>query len=253
MTNLEELNLCLFVIRQDSTYIDGNDFYEQFLIYMKKLKKFTFNICTEAQNYCDSQIQLPSIEDIQFSFIRKGFSEVISSIHKCLENDSIREISMCHIYSLPFQFEYFFHLDNCFQGGTFDKVRYLKMEDKISFEYEFFKIISRDFPFLQYLYLNNLESQENKQYSSVLLTFPYLTYLDIYCGHIDYVELFLLKTNTNLPRLSYLCIKSISIMEITNGLTKDVKDFNFSLLTNLDVREEMFIHSRNFHKYFPLL
>ena len=253
MTNLEELNLCLLVHRQDSTYIDGNDLYEQFLIYMRKLNKFTFNICTKAQNYCKYQIQLPSFEDIEFSFIGKGYSEVISYIHKCLVNDGIEEISMCHIYSLPFEFEYFFHLDNCFRGGKFDKVRYLKMEDKISFEYEFFKTISQDFPFLQYLYLDNLESQKNKQYSSVLLTFPYLTYLDIYYGHIDYVELFLLKTNTDLPRLSYLCIKSLSIMEITNGLTKDVKDFNFSSLTNLDVREEMFIHSRNFHEYFPLL
>jgi hypothetical protein len=253
MINLEELNLCLLVTRFDSTYIDGNDLYEQFLINMKKLNKFTFNICTNAMNFRSAQIQLPSIEDIQCSFIGKGYPEVISNIHKCLRTFGTQETTMCHIYSLPFEFEYFFHLDNCFQGGNFDKVRYLKMEDRISFEHELFKIISRDFPFLEYLNLYNLESQKNKQYSSILLTFPYLTYLDIYWGHIDYVELFLLKTNIYLPRLSYLCVKSTSLMEITNGLTKDVEDFNFSSLTNLDVRDDIFIHPENFHEYFPLL
>ena len=51
MTNLDELDLCLLATRLDATYIDGNDLYEQFLIYMRKLNKFTFNICTKAQNY----------------------------------------------------------------------------------------------------------------------------------------------------------------------------------------------------------
>ena len=48
MINLEELKLYLLVIRFDSTYIDGIQLYDQFLIYMTQLKKFTFNIKTEC-------------------------------------------------------------------------------------------------------------------------------------------------------------------------------------------------------------
>ena len=253
MVNLEELNLCLSVTRLESTYIDGNDLYEQFLIRMKKLKKFTFNICSHALSYGHLQTELQSIEDIQRSFIGKGYPEVISHVYKCLGNYSFIKSSMCHIYSLPFQFEYFFELNNYFQGGQFRTVRYLRMEDDICFGHDFFQIISQDFPFVEYLYLSNREAQKNKQHSSILLTFPYLTHLDVYYGHIDYAELFLLKTNSYLPRLSCLCIELTSLMEITNGFTNDVKDFNFNSLTNLDVQDEIFIHSRNFHEYFPLL
>ena len=47
MINLEELKLYLSVDRYDSTYIDGIQLYDQFLIYMTQLKKFTFNIKTD--------------------------------------------------------------------------------------------------------------------------------------------------------------------------------------------------------------
>ncbi len=42
MINLEELELYLSVERFDSTYIDGIQLYDQFLIYMTQLNKFTF-------------------------------------------------------------------------------------------------------------------------------------------------------------------------------------------------------------------
>ena len=44
MINLEELNLSLLVLKSNSTYIDGIQLYDQFLTYVTKLKKFTFNI-----------------------------------------------------------------------------------------------------------------------------------------------------------------------------------------------------------------
>jgi hypothetical protein len=49
---------------------------------------------------------------------------------------------MSHVYSLPYQFEYFLHLNNSFQGGMFDKVQYLLMTDGRPFEHNLFKLIS---------------------------------------------------------------------------------------------------------------
>ncbi len=46
MINLEALELYLSVERFDSTYIDGIQLYDQFLICMTQLNKFTFNIKT---------------------------------------------------------------------------------------------------------------------------------------------------------------------------------------------------------------
>ncbi len=66
----------------------------------------------------------------------------------------------CHLYSLPYQFDTFFGLTNSFQGGRFDKVRWLIMIDTHTFEHEFFKIISQDFLFLRRLCATNSEPQK---------------------------------------------------------------------------------------------
>ena len=75
----------------------------------------------------------------------------------------------------------------------FHKVRYLTMSDIIPFEHKFFQLISQDFPFLEILYICNDQPQKDKQHSSTLITFPYLTFLDLEYAHVDYAELFLLK------------------------------------------------------------
>ena len=67
MINLEKLQLCLRVVRWNSTYIDGNQLYDQFLCSMPKLKRFTFDIKTRVRNP-NSNIELYSNEQIQRSF-----------------------------------------------------------------------------------------------------------------------------------------------------------------------------------------
>ena len=49
MINLEELQLYLSVGRFDSTYIDGIQLYDQFLIYMTQLKPFTYS-CSKSSS-----------------------------------------------------------------------------------------------------------------------------------------------------------------------------------------------------------
>jgi hypothetical protein len=62
MINLEELQLYLSVGRFDETYIDGNQLYDQFLIYMTQLRNFTFNIKTEV-TFETVTDELPTIEN----------------------------------------------------------------------------------------------------------------------------------------------------------------------------------------------
>jgi hypothetical protein len=214
---------------------------------MTQLKKFTFNIKTKVLNR-NVRIALPSNEDIQRSFLGRGYQQVFSYVNtKSIECDG-----ECHFYSLPYDFEYFYYVDNSFQGGMFQKVRQLTMDDTIPFEHKLFQHISQDFPFLKYLYITNGRAMKDKPHSSTLITFPYLTFLDLHEAHNNYSLLFLLKKNTHLPSLSYLSIEKKSLKKKTENFTNDPMHFNFQKLKSLDVGQS-FVRPKNFCQYFPLL
>jgi hypothetical protein len=97
MLNLEELTLFLSVRRAKSSYIDGNQFYDEILNYMPRLNKFIFSIHTEIMNY-DIGINLSSNDDIRNSFIKRGFQ----SIDTCADDKLIGYRGGCHVYSLPY-------------------------------------------------------------------------------------------------------------------------------------------------------
>ncbi|CAF4262730.1 unnamed protein product [Rotaria socialis] len=184
------------VKRTEPTYIvDGIQLHDEVLIFMPQLNKLTFSIHTLVINKYVT-IDLPSNDDIQHSFIKRKYQSVGSYADDKFTNSESR----CHIYSLPYQFDTFLHLANCFQGGIFDKVRSLAMTDQRPFEHELFDKISRDFPFLQELIVLNSKPQKNKQRTSKLITFFHLVELDLQNVHTDYVEQFLVETNTCLPR-----------------------------------------------------
>jgi hypothetical protein len=247
MVNLEELKLCLYVVRLNSTYLDGIQLYDQFLIYMTQLNNFTFSINTEVRNR-NVTVEFPSNDDIERSFFRREYQRVVSYVH----TNSTKTGGKCHIYSLPYEFEYFVKLDIYFQGGMFQKVRYLTMNDTHPFEYKVFKRISQDFSFLEFLRIINGDPIKDKQHSSILITFPYLKLLDIKWTHFEYAELFLLERNTHLPRLVNLSMKYTSLITITNNFTNDATHFNFGTLKCLDLCQS-FVRPENFHQYFPLL
>ncbi|CAF4096539.1 unnamed protein product [Rotaria sp. Silwood2] len=143
MINLEELMSYLAIIRVDLPYIDGAHLYEDIQIHMPRLNKLTFSINTAVVKI-NISINFPSNEDIQRSFIERGYQQVGSYVDSTVTEGEGR----CHVYSLPYQFETFLHLNNSFQGGMFNKVRHVTMTDDRPFEHKFFKIISQDFPFL---------------------------------------------------------------------------------------------------------
>jgi len=138
MINLTELALFLPVVREDSTYIDGIQLHDQILIYMPRLNKFTFSINTGVINE-NIKTDLPSNEDIQHSFIRTGCTQVAL----CVQYRSEDNVGMSHVYSVPYQFEYFLRLNNSFQGGMFDTVQYLTIIDERPFEHNLLKILSQ--------------------------------------------------------------------------------------------------------------
>ncbi|CAF3862379.1 unnamed protein product [Rotaria sp. Silwood1] len=247
MINLEELKLYLFVRRFDSIYIDGIQLYDQILIYMPRLNKFTFSIKTFVVNK-NIRINLSSNENIQCSFIGKKYGQVGSYVHTW----SMETKGECHIYSIPYEFEYFHDLSISFPGGMFHKVRNLMMVDTYPFEHKLFKIISQDFPFLQYLCIYNDESEKYNEDSFPLITFPNLTLLHIQFAHVNYVEQFLLKKYTHLPNLLNLYIRYESLEKITNNFTNDVVHLNFDKLKDLHILE-LFVGSESFHKYFAFL
>ncbi len=73
------------------------------------------------------KIHLSSNEDIQNSFIERGYRQVSSYVFFQLMED----IGHSHVYSFPYQFECLFGLNNSFyfQDGIFDQARRLIMND----------------------------------------------------------------------------------------------------------------------------
>jgi hypothetical protein len=215
---------------------------------MPRLTEFIFSINTVVV-IKDIKIDLASNEDIQRSFIGRGYGQVGSYVHtELMENQG-----KCHVYSLPYQFKGFLHLNNSFQGGMFDKVRCLVMtEERRPFEHQLFKVISQDFTFLTELYISNDEPQKNKQQTSTLIIFPHLRLLHLDLVHVDYVEQFLFEKNTDLPRLLNLTIRYESLVMVTNNFTNDAARVNCAKLKSLQIYDP-FVRSENFDQYFPLL
>ncbi|CAF1505986.1 unnamed protein product [Rotaria sordida] len=144
-------------------------------------------------------------------------------------------------------------MGSCFQGGRFDKVRLLSMQDERPFEHKLFQIISQDFPFLQQLTICNDISQENEQHhSSTLITFNHLLTLNILSVHDDYVIQFLSDKITRLPCLTNLLIKYKKLTRITNYFTNDTARLNCAKIKSL-ITFELLVPPQNFHSYFPSL
>jgi hypothetical protein len=258
MINLEELILFLSIIRVDSTLIYGIELNNQVFSHMSHLNKFVFSI-NAGVLFKDKEIHVPSNEDIQHRFIGGQYGQIGSYVHfeprtpiAGLSIKQAKAVVKCHTYSLPYPFEYFLHLNNSFQRGMFVKVRCLTMTDTYPFEYQFFQIISHDFPFLKELNLYNPEPQKEKQHHSTLIHFPHLHLLNLVEAHADYAEQFLINTNTHSPCLLHLCIKYQSLAMITHNFSNDATRLYCAKLKRLHI-DKPFVRPEVFDEYFPLL
>lgn len=211
MINLEQLKLFLNVSRPTTGSIAGMELSDQILNHLTQLRRFTFNIKTSF-TVSTSNTLLSSNERVQRSFTGKHYQRVVARVYY----DTNRNNDVCHIYSLPYDFEYFYNLDNCFPGGSFHKVRLVTMSDPSPFEVALFRTISHSMPHLERLTISNEHSPKCKQRLSTPLVFPHLTYLCLGEAHFDYAKLFLLKKQkTSLPRLANVVVRDTSLEKLT--------------------------------------
>ncbi|CAF4117798.1 unnamed protein product [Rotaria sordida] len=67
----------------------------------------------------------------------------------------LSKIGQCHIYTYPYQLEYYDMITNNFLDGIFKCVRKILLFDEYPFEHEFIFQISKSFPFLEKLTIIN--------------------------------------------------------------------------------------------------
>jgi hypothetical protein len=251
MLNLEELTLSI-IVGNRTTFIDGTCIYNEILVYMPRLNKFNFCICTNMAIH--HLIHRLSKDDIQRTFTNIIFEQV-----ECIVNYSYTG-AICHVFSLPFMFNYLNYIGNTFPTIIFTYVRSLQVEDNVPFEHEFFIRIAWSFPLLEQLSIINLERQssipkklncDNNQLYSIV-KYPYLISLYIYTVHKDYVEQFLNDTKTHLPRLTKLTIRYDKLQIVTENFTRDSTRLNCINVNELNIIETI-VHSKDFYVYFPLL
>ncbi|CAF1339121.1 unnamed protein product [Rotaria sordida] len=129
---------------------------------------------------------------------------------------------------------------------------YGQMNDIRPFEYQLFKKISENFPYLKELIICNREAQTDKQHSSTLIRFPHLILLNLVMTHVDYAEQFLSDKKTDLPCLLDLCIEYESLIMVTNNFTNNATRLHCAKLKGLHINKP-FVRPKHFQQYFPLL
>jgi hypothetical protein len=94
MSNLEQLALYLRV-HVDKTFFDGNNLKRNILNRLPQLNQFTFSI--HSSMFSRNDINLPSTEDIQYTFSDFPNNKIISHVDYIPEAKQ----SQCHVYSYP--------------------------------------------------------------------------------------------------------------------------------------------------------
>ncbi|CAF4881718.1 unnamed protein product [Rotaria sp. Silwood1] len=234
MSNLEKL--CLNVICETNTFIDGNELKQNIINHVPRLERFEFYICSGI--YLRNQIYLPSKEDIQHTFRDFKDDQVISYVDYFQEEP----YSLCHIYLYPGQLKYYYTVTNNFPGVLFTCVRKISLYDERPFEHEFFLRIAQSFPILKILSLKNSKPQNNKLYRESkndnqdfsIIKYPYLTNLTLYFAHDDYIEEFLVDTKVCLPdNAVHLNIDYEQLNRVTHNFTRDITRINCAKLGSL--------------------
>ncbi|CAF1531691.1 unnamed protein product [Rotaria sordida] len=251
MSNLEVLGLC-FMICPLQTIIDGNHLKRHIINRMLRLNQFTFYISSLIS--IDNEMNLPSREDIQRTFIDFTNSEIISYVDYFPEKKKAR----CHIYSYPSFMPYYSSITNNFPGGLFKYVRIVALYDEYPFEHEFFLRIVQSFPYMQELYVENHKSQNHKQsYESSndnqnlsVIEYCFLSDLRIMSVHDDYIKEFLFNTKASLPNNVTLRIKYESLQRVTHNFTRDATRINCAKIDRLDLYGES-KRSNSLQEYFP--
>ncbi|CAF3049153.1 unnamed protein product [Rotaria sp. Silwood2] len=250
MINLEQLTLYL-TINMETAFIDGTHIYNEILVHMPQLHIFNFCICTEID--IDRLVDHLSKDDIQ-----ETFPNTIYQAMDCMIQYNYQD-AICHVFSLPFMFDYLGCIGNTFPSIIFNHVRRLTVCDEVAFEHEFFNRIAWSFPLLKHLCVINFNSQSqisnklnsNDNQLNSIVKYSHLIWLRIDSVHIDYVEQFLNETKTHLPCLTKLSVYYNHLKIVTKNFTRYITRRNCIKVNELDIGKVE--HSKDFNVCFPVL
>ncbi|CAF4498219.1 unnamed protein product, partial [Rotaria magnacalcarata] len=222
MIFLEELTLRLNVCDR-LTFIDAAQLNNEVLIHLPRLQTLTFNIVTFIKAF-NGTSRTP-INNIQHTFYNGKNHQLVYYV-----DFYSRGKAQSHIYSIPYVLNDLLNISRNFPGGLFSCVRDISLMDiEFPFEHDFFLKISRCFPLLTHLFVFNIVPQQHKRTSqlnatdqiSSIVEFPHLTNLRISSRCIDYMEQFLIDTNTRLPHLVELNSHHEHLVIVTDYFTRD--------------------------------
>jgi hypothetical protein len=217
MSYLEKLTLYLRIEDRDR-FISGTHLENEILVNMPQLHSFTFYICTYTNTV--GLVHNLSSKDIQRTFINIG-QEHVASIVTYIDPKQI----VCSIFSIPFTFDRLDDIGNIFPNIIFSYVTYLLVQDVVPFNREFFIRVARSFPLLKTFRILNGDSQSlcnlNSSQSYEVAEYPYLTYLDMLCGNINYLEQFLNEGKTYVPCLTKLKVVYNNLRIVTNNFKRE--------------------------------
>ena len=248
MNQLEKLTLNVSV-GTGERLIDGNDIHQEILIYMPQLQTFIFHI----HSICDAKSlgENFSSKDIERTFINIGYEQVVCMTHYCTSIDM-----MCHVFSVPYAFDFLHMFGKNFGKMIFTNVTRLALLEYAPLEYEFFFRLAQSFPVLRTLKIDNWNSDryriKDDIQSNSFVEYPYLRKLDVSSAHIIYIEQLLHYSTTHLPRLTELEIDYEDLKIVTNDFTRDATRMNCCKIKVLECSETI-EHSDEFARYFPSL
>ncbi|CAF4056882.1 unnamed protein product [Rotaria sordida] len=250
MINLEELGLYVKICDKN-IFVDGHDLKKNIINKLLRLKKIQFYIrSTIGLN----QINLPSNEDIQYTFEDFHDNHIISYIDYFSDTQQGR----CHIYSYPYTLCEYYKITNNFPGGLFKCVSKISLYDERPFQHEFFLRIAQSFPFVKKLSLENMKPRNDKKSKNSeddnqilpIIEYPHLTTLDLTEAHLDYIELFLLDTKMRLSNNVYLVVIYQALRRVTEKFTRNATRINGEKLHRLSLLGKYRI-PKYVKEYFP--
>jgi hypothetical protein len=116
---------------------------------MSQLHAFSFYIITE--NTINNSALRLSNDDIQRTFKNIGNQPVT-----CIADYGGIFKARCQVFSFPFKFKRLEYIKNNFPNVVYNYVTYLMLWDQVPFKHELFIRVTRSFPLLKYLSVNNL-------------------------------------------------------------------------------------------------
>ena len=188
------------------------------------------------------------------TFRNIGYDQVDCMTHYCT---SIH--MMCHVFSLPYTFDFLHMCGKNFPRIIFVNVINLVVWEYTPLEYDFFLRVTQSFPLLRTLTIENGESDRDQindddaanQFNFVV-EFPYLRTLHVSHAHIVYIEQLLHYSATHLSQLIEFKINYHHLKIVTNHFTRDATRMNCSKINKLTCFPTI-EPSEELRHYFPSL